>query len=298
MNYWIFSVAPHKDGSESYTAREIYERRMRDHFWGIGENTANRRSVRQGDQVVFYAAKPDQAFVGTACLASDCVELKAEEQSKLSHGSAYFTAKYGVRLDTIELWQKQHRMAELAPSLKFVTNPTQWWTHLQGGIRQVEESDYAAIVSGFISTEAPNRTSEEIVAQGLFALEAHLEEFIAHNWSKISWGAALEIYREGEQTGRQYPAGTWSIDFLAIDAKANELVVIELKRAQTSDATVGQVLRYINWVKKNLAVSNQKVRGIIVASEVDEALRYAASYLPNVSVKTYAVTFSLHAVEI
>jgi RecB family endonuclease NucS len=105
----------------------------------------------------------------------------------------------------------------------------------------------------------------------------------------------LELYREGDQTGRQFPAGTWSIDFLAVDAKASELVVIELKRGQTSDATVGQVLRYMTWVRKNLAVKDQNVRGIIVASEIDEALRYAANGLPNVSVKTYSVTFSLKA---
>jgi hypothetical protein len=48
-----------------------------------------------------------------------------------------------------------------------------------------------------------------------------VEEFIAHNWSRISWGAALELYRNGDQTGRQFPAETWSIDFLALDAKRN-----------------------------------------------------------------------------
>ncbi len=268
---------------------------MHDHFWGIGVHTAHRTNVRKGDQVVFYRAKPEQAFVGTARLASDCFELNAEEQTKLSQGSAFYTTQYGVRLDAIEMWPQLRRMAELASKLKFVTNPTLWWTHLQGGIRQVEESDYAAIASG---SPVPSATSEELAAQSLFALEAHLEEFIAHNWSKISWGSDLELYQEGDQTGQQSPAGTWSIDFLAEDKKTKDFVVIELKRGQTSDATIGQVLRYIGWVKKNLAGPDQKVRGIIVASEIDDALRYAASGLPNISVKTYAVTFSLQAVEI
>ena len=272
---------------------------MQDHFWGLGEKTPNRKHVRRGDQVVFYCARPEQLFVGTARLASDSFELKAEEQAALSHSSSpFFTSKYGVRLDAIEVWQKPRPMVELAPILKFVTNPAQWWTHLQGGIRQVEESDYAAIASGSIPIESSSRKTEEIAAQGLFALETHLEEFIEHNWSKVSWGAPLELYQEGEQTGRQYPAGIWTIDFLAVDQKTNELVVIELKRSQTSDKTVGQVLRYINWIKKHLAAPNQKVRGIIVANEIDEALRYAVIGLENVSVKTYKVTFSLEAVDI
>jgi hypothetical protein len=296
MNYWIFIAAPHNENSESYTARDVYECRMRDRFWGLGARTPNRKSVRKGDQVVFYVARPESAFVGTARLASDCFELSAEEQSKLSHGSTFFTTEYGVRLDAIEVWEKSHGMGALASNLRFVKNPAQWWTHLQGGIRQVEEIDYAAIASGSAPAEIVGRMSEELAARSLFALEAHLEEFIAHNWSNISWGTALELYREGGQTGRQFPAGTWSIDFLAVDQKKNELVVIELKRGQTGDATVGQVLRYVNWVKENLALRDQNVRGIIVASEIDDSLRYAARGLPNVSVRTYTVTFSLQGV--
>ena len=74
--------------------------------------------------------------------------------------------------------------------------------------------------------------------------------------------------------------------------------MIELKRGQTSDATVGQVLRYMNWVKENVAADNQSVRGIIVASDIDDALRYAARGLQNVSVKTYRVEFSLQPTDV
>jgi hypothetical protein len=295
MNFWIFVVTPKAEGSESYTARQIYNLRMKDGFWGLGEATRNRKNIRAGDQVIFYIGGPERAFGGTARLASDSFELTAEEQSQLSHGTVFFTAKYGVRLDAVEAWEQSRPVAALVSSLKFVKNPEQWGVYLQGGIRQIEEIDYSAIVSGTAAAGPSHAVNEEIAAQNRFALEAHLEDFIERNWSKIAWGASLELYREGDQTGRQFPAGTWSIDFLAVDAKASELVVIELKRGQTSDATVGQVLRYMTWVRKNLAVKDQNVRGIIVASEIDEALRYAANGLPNVSVKTYSVTFSLKA---
>jgi len=298
MNYWIFNAAPYSSGVESYTARQIYERRMQDKFWGLGTRTPNRRNVRKGDKVVFYIARLESVFAGTAQLASDSFELNPKEQASLSHGSAFFTSEHGVWLEAIKTWEQSRPMAAMASSLKFIKNSAQWWTYLQGGIRQIEESDYAAIVSGVSAREPMGRTAEELESQSLFALEAHLEEFIAHNWSKIPWGAVLDLYQDGEQSGRQYPAGTWSIDFLAADKKANELVVIELKRGQTSDATVGQVLRYMSWVRENVATEGQNVRGIIVASEIDNALRYAARGLPNVSVKTYAVTFALQSAEI
>ena len=294
MNYWIFTAAPYNANGESFTARQIYDRRMQDKFWGLGSSTRHRKNVRKGDQVVFYVARPEQVFAGTARLASDCFDLSPDERAKVSHGTAFFAANHGVRLDAIDTFEKPHPMAPLASTLQFVKNPAQWWTHLQGGIRQVSETDYDAIVAGFTSGErSGGRAAEAVESESLFALEAHLEEFIDHNWSKIAWGAALEQYQEGEQGGRQFPAGTWSIDFLAVDRKKNELVVIELKRGQTSDATVGQVLRYVNWVKENVAADNQNVRGIIVASEIDDALRYAARGLANVSVKTYHVEFTL-----
>jgi len=294
MNYWIFPVVR----QESYDARQIYERRMEDRFWGLSAGARNRKAIRKGDEVAFYIGDPEKAFAGAARLASDFFVLNREEQSKLSHGSPTFTAECGVWLDAISKWEKSRPIAELAPNLTFVTNPLQPWIHLRGGIRQVGENDYVAITTGVTPPEASVHLTEKLASQSLFALEAHLEDFIERNWPKISWGAPLELYREEEQTGRQFPAGPWTIDFLAVDRKANELVVIELKRGQASDATVGQVRRYINWVRENVAKQNQKVRGIIVANEVDDALRYAARGLPDVSVMTYKVMFSLQAEEI
>jgi len=126
-----------------------------------------------------------------------------------------------------------------------------------------------------------------------FALESHLEEFIHSNWAGIAWGKSLRLYETPDGDGRQFPAGTWSIDFLAVDNETNELVVIELKRGQTSDATIGQVLRYIGWVKENIAETDQNVRGIIVCQEVDDALKYAVQQISNVDVFTYQVNFKL-----
>jgi hypothetical protein len=86
--------------------------------------------------------------------------------------------------------------------------PRAVWSFLQGGIRQIEENDYAVIVSGLASGSSTASVGQDISSQSLFALEAHLEDFIDRNWSNIPWGAALELYRDGEQTGRQFPAGT------------------------------------------------------------------------------------------
>lgn len=188
----------------------------------------------------------------------------------------------------------QKNVEELVPKLNFIENKEFWFSYFQGGVRQITEEDFKTII-GQRETSLVEQivTSKDIESQTEFALETHLEEFIYQNWSNINWGSRIELYKTDEQDGRQFPAGPWSIDFLAIDKDKNDLVVIELKRGKTSDSTVGQLLRYINWVKENVAEKGQNVKGIIIARDVDEALNYAVKNLEYVEVKTYKVDFQL-----
>lgn len=43
--------------------------------------------------------------------------------------------------------------------------------------------------------------------------------------------------------------------------------MIELKRDKSSDAVVGQILRYMGWVQKHLAENGELVSGLIIATE-------------------------------
>ena len=120
-----------------------------------------------------------------------------------------------------------------------------------------------------------------------------LEEFIYRNWSSIDWGSALELYQTDKHGGRRFPAGAWTIDFLARDRDTNDLVIIQLNRGDTSDSTVGQLLRYASWVREKVAAQSQNVRGIITTKKTDAALEYAVKNLAFVEVKTYEVDFHL-----
>jgi restriction system protein len=180
------------------------------------------------------------------------------------------------------------------PTLDFIVNKENWGAYFQGGVREITEADYRTIVENRRATldETP-RTEDVILSDSQFALEAHLEEFIDKNWKHINFGAELSKYDVDDQSGRQFPAGTWSIDFLCRDDANGDFVVIELKRGKTSDAVVGQMLRYLGWVTENLATPGQNVRGIIISQDVDAALKYAVRGLTNVKVLTYKVDFQL-----
>jgi len=78
---------------------------------------------------------------------------------------------------------------------------------------------------------------------------------------------------------------------LAVDAEGN-FIVFELKLARGPDKTIGQLLRYMGWIKANVA-KERNVYGVIVAKEVHEKLRYAALLVPSVSLLEYEIDFRL-----
>jgi len=141
-----------------------------------------------------------------------------------------------------------------------------------------------------LDLEVKDETS--VVSSGLFYMEKQLEEFIIENWNESEFGKTLDlIYEDGLLKSQQFKTDIGIIDILAKDKATGAYVVIELKRNQTSDDTVGQVLRYMGWVTENL--NEKHVRGIIVAGKYDEKLYYAQNMIQAVDVFLYEVQFKL-----
>ena len=128
-----------------------------------------------------------------------------------------------------------------------------------------------------------------------FALERHLHEYLLDNWQGLSLAADWEIYSpDGDPgTGSEVITPIGRIDLLARHRNQPRWLVIELKRHASSDQVVGQVLRYVGWIKAHLAEPGETVEGLIVAREGDEKLHYAISAAPNLSFMSYEVQFHL-----
>jgi len=137
-------------------------------------------------------------------------------------------------------------------------------------------------------------TDETIEDPTVFALEEHLADFLVKNWHHTELGRHYDIYEEdGEMVGPQYPSDTGPIDILAISKDKKEILVVELKKGRVSDLVVGQVQRYMGYVKEELAEDNQSVRGVIIAFEDDIKIRRALSVAPNIDFYTYKIHFNL-----
>jgi hypothetical protein len=130
-----------------------------------------------------------------------------------------------------------------------------------------------------------------------FVLEAHLEDFLTGNWQSIAWGRPLDVWTSPDgQSGHQLATPVGRLDFLCTDPQSGSLVIVELKRGRPSDKVVGQIARYMGWVRTHLAAPGQSVEGLIVAHEADDSLRYAVAAFPGLGLMTYEVTFHLSAV--
>lgn len=127
-----------------------------------------------------------------------------------------------------------------------------------------------------------------------FALEKHLEDFLVKNWKSTSLGKKYDIYSEdGELVGQQYPSDTGPIDILAISKDKKTLLVVELKKGRVSDNVVGQIQRYMGYVKSDLAEKNQKVKGVIIGLDDDIKLTRALSVTNDIEFYKYKVNFKL-----
>ena len=125
----------------------------------------------------------------------------------------------------------------------------------------------------------PDPTVEDPVA---FALEKHLEDFLVKNWQQTELAKDFTIFEEdGNLVGQQYNTDAGPIDILAISKDKKRLLVIELKRGRASDAVVGQILRYMGFVRDQIAEPGQAIEGAIIALEDDKKLQWLLSLFPQ-----------------
>ncbi len=136
-----------------------------------------------------------------------------------------------------------------------------------------EEDDAGAVIDA-----GPTGSSQ-------FALEKDLQRYLADNLHLIEPG--LTLFQDEEITGFEYPAGGGRrIDILAKDTLGG-FVVLELKVEKGYDRVVGQLLRYVNWVRKELSEPGQRVRGIIVCRSMSEDLILACAGIKDVELFEY-----------
>lgn len=169
-----------------------------------------------------------------------------------------------------------------AGSVGTVSNLSQYANEIEELIGHIEQP---VLVATDTSVQDPT----------VFALEKHLEDFLVKNWKHTELGKNYDIYEEdGELVGQQYPSDTGPLDILAISKDKSTLLVVELKKGRVSDTVVGQIQRYMGYVKEELAEAHQTVKGVIIGLEDDVRIRRALAVTQNIEFYKYKVSFKLY----
>ena len=209
----------------------------------------------------------------------------------------------GVEIHPMKEWLRQH--PEHIPQNMDATSSTS--RQLLAGLKKngwkYEETDSevrlfqpgekinSGVLSSVLGESVDTNNGEK--DQG-FSLEKQLRDFLADNISSIKInGKSLQVFVD--QTGRdgiEYPTEVGFIDVLCIDNDGN-FFVFELKRDIGTDRVVGQLARYMGWVQNTIG-RGKEVIGVIVAKQIGQKLRYAASIIPKVFLYEYRVEFHLY----
>ncbi|MEJ8756244.1 endonuclease NucS domain-containing protein [Pontibacter sp. H259] len=161
------------------------------------------------------------------------------------------------------------------------------------GTWEIYENEFGALAIRQVISEAEELEDDQPAAPDTFhfPIEANLRDFLIKNLHTVKAHQLRLFQDETGRDGKEYPTGVGPIDILTTDENG-DFVVFELKLSRGMDRALGQLLRYMGWVKANLAHGKQ-VRGIIVANKMDEKLKYAVTITPDVSLYEYEMKFDL-----
>jgi len=118
-------------------------------------------------------------------------------------------------------------------------------------------------------------------SSSLVSVERDLRDYLADHPSEIGEGL--------KTVAREYRTDVGYIDLLCEDKEGN-WVVVETKKDRESDAVVGQLLRYMGWLREH---EERNIRGIIIAGGSDRKLRYAVGALGDVRLLYYRLKFEI-----
>jgi len=118
-----------------------------------------------------------------------------------------------------------------------------------------------------------------------FKTEKDLQNYLEINWKKI------ELFKEWNLKESQKNIGEAGvIDVLARHNLEPKWLIIEIKKDISRDKTVGQIQRYMGWVKEHLAFKNEEVFGLIISGyPPDENIRLALLNNKNIDQQIYCL---------
>lgn len=150
------------------------------------------------------------------------------------------------------------------------------------------------------SEERSEDASETTETTGEFVKERHLQQYLVNNWDRTEISEKWDIYSDADdpEAGVEFSTGIGRPDILLTHTSDARVCVLELKKGDTSDSAVGQLLRYVGWVRDHLddldgVDDDAEVEGRLIVSESSEKLEYAITAVPELMLYRYEMEVAL-----
>ena len=234
----------------------------------VQEVFENEKGILTTNEVIdrIYAKYPDQPWKRNT-ISAELIGLSVNHPSSIHHPSTRQHAfLFSLGNGRYRCWDRERDGI---------------WIVTDAGVQLADDS------KDMLDLEEENEMGFPATGMSL-SLERDMERSLIANLEQLEPG--LKLYKSKGIAGHQVDTGVVGrLDILAIDNQGN-YVVIELKAGEADDKVCGQILRYMGWVKRELA-NGKSVRGIIVASDFHKRVKYAVEAMPNVTLKRYEVHF-------
>lgn len=248
MNHWIFSnkVEGRYEDSDWDTSTILQKNR---YYFKASES--NRAKVSPGDTVFL---REYGAGLWGECVVGDWVD-DPDAKKKHNNDAGWFP------ITSIKKWDVKLPYELIKDDLSNQNHRLR--------IAKATEKDRDLIS---IALRFYRRLGYGSVDGDFLVLESGIEEAVKRNLKQLG----LRLADESIQQQCDMGFGVGRSDLICLDKDEN-YVVLELKSVNGSDYVVGQILRYMGYIRENWAGREGKnVSGIILVPDYDEQLRLAA----------------------
>jgi hypothetical protein len=167
-HHYVFVFKGTADSGTYQTARAVLQSRLGEGLWPLQQVTANKRNLREGDQVVFYAAGADDPdggyFLASAEVAGSFFAVNPEASDRSDAGGGEERLKvpassgvapwgrpprypFAVRIRAGAWLPKPVPIRPLLTILDFIEREDKWGAYLQGGICRISREDFDRILA-------------------------------------------------------------------------------------------------------------------------------------------------------
>jgi predicted RNA-binding protein len=125
---------------------KIFRHRLERGIWPFNENTRNKKSLEEGDSLLFYISGREEEshmFWAQGIAATKVKTIKIDEPE---HWHIQYP-RFGLKLGDIKEFQKPVPIREILTDLSFIKSYHKWGAYLQGGCITIEKKDYELVVN-------------------------------------------------------------------------------------------------------------------------------------------------------